>query len=59
MEKKIVKTLTVYLPNGEVKIFTQHQGEVEDIMLLNGGVAVIYINGCEEIFSNMPFVYEH
>ena len=60
-----IKSATIYLPNGDVENFTVGKsplgrGVVKDINLLNNGViAVIYEDGSEAVFVNMPFIFNH
>jgi len=59
------KSAIIYLPNGDVENFTVGEsplgrGEVKDIHLLNNGViAVIYEDGSEAVYANMPFIFNH
>jgi len=66
MEKVIKKSVTIFLPprknypSGSTELYEQGANGVADIMLLNNGViAIVFGDGVESVFSNMPFIFNH
>lgn len=55
---KTKKSLTVFLPDGNRLKYEQDKGGVKDIAPWNNGViGVIYADGTEDVFANMPYIY--
>jgi len=60
MENKIIRKLTVYLPNGKIADYKQGEAGVEDIYIFNtNAVAVVIKNSGEILFNGLPFIYTH
>jgi len=58
LERKNFKHLTVMLPNNKTQEYKIGLNDVENIILFNSGsVQVIFGNGLEKIYANMPFIF--